>query len=102
GYVYITTEKKINQLACNTTLTLNPSELAIIDDYKSQLAQSEAAGQADSSSSAVGTSATATTSSTTSASTLIGQNGADGSANTAAAINANIFVRFWNFIKSLF
>jgi peptidoglycan hydrolase-like protein with peptidoglycan-binding domain len=39
GYVYITTEKKINELACNTSLTLSPEELTIINAYKSQQGQ---------------------------------------------------------------
>lgn len=35
GYVYITTQKQINKIACNLPLTLNKDELAIINSSKS-------------------------------------------------------------------
>lgn len=35
GYVYITTQKQINKIACNLPLTLNNNELAIINSSKS-------------------------------------------------------------------
>jgi len=104
GYVYITTEKKINELACNTTLTLDPSEMAIINAYKSQQNQNSGA-------STVGTTAGATvaapsvgtsTATTTTLAPVVGQNGVGAAANTAAAINSSGFQRFWNFVKSLF
>ncbi len=34
GYVYITTQKQINKIACNLPLTLNANELAIINSSK--------------------------------------------------------------------
>src|ERR1035437_5097944 len=34
GYVYITTLKKVNEIACNTPLTLSPAEIAIINAFK--------------------------------------------------------------------
>ena len=34
GYVYITTTKKINEIACNSPLTLSAADMAIINAYK--------------------------------------------------------------------
>lgn len=36
GYVYITTIKQINKIACSIPLSLNPQELAIINEYKNR------------------------------------------------------------------
>jgi hypothetical protein len=92
GYVYITTSKKINEIACNTPLTLNPADLAIINAYKNNLN---------------GGTVTSTTTGTLNASTTplgpqVGVNANNGGANTASLVNASIFQRLWNFIKSLF
>lgn len=36
GYVYITTIKQINKIACSIPLSLSPQELTIINDYKNR------------------------------------------------------------------
>ncbi len=36
GYVYITTIKQINKIACSIPLSLSPQELAIINEYKNR------------------------------------------------------------------
>jgi len=112
GYVYITTVKKINELACNASLTLSPSELAIIDAYKEQVEKNAAAAaSAPTVESTPTVSVPASpviipteTSSTdaTDLAPVVGQNGTGTSANTAAVVNAGGFQRFWNFIKSIF
>jgi hypothetical protein len=100
GTVFITTLKKINELACNQPLTLDSEELATIAAYEAN------AASADNSSSTavvgVGSSANPTVSlSTTSTSTDVGQV-TDGTDNTASVGNVSILQRFWNFLKSLF
>ena len=86
GKVYITTKKKINEIACNTPLTLTTDELATINSYI-QNQNSITTGP-------VGPSAPTTT-------PTIGEN-SNGSANTASVINAPIIQRVWNFIKGIF
>jgi len=93
GNVYITTEKKINELACNTSLALNPSELAIIDTYKNQQNQNGAVGGGINS-------GTANASTTPSSSTIpvIGQS-AIGFFNAAAVGGfASAWNNFWGSI----
>ena len=95
GYVYITTIKEINKLACNSSLKLSASELAIINAYiANQNASTSTTGTTIGSTSNDGT-ITSTTS------PLIGAI-IDNSANTASVINTNIFQRIWNFITSIF
>jgi peptidoglycan hydrolase-like protein with peptidoglycan-binding domain len=93
GIVYITTKKKINEIACkSSSLTLTPAELATISTYLANL-------QNGSTTAPTIENGTGTTTGTTSP--LIG--GAnDNSANTASVINANILQRIWNFLKSIF
>ncbi|MEI8249301.1 MAG: peptidoglycan-binding domain-containing protein [Candidatus Taylorbacteria bacterium] len=86
GRVYITTLKKINQLACSSALTLSADELAIIDSYKNTVAT----GTSTPGSIGQGTTTP-----------QVGTNGTNG-ANTAAAANAPVLQRFWNFLKSIF
>jgi len=81
GYVYITTLKKVNEIACNTPLTLSPSEMAVINAYKDQQNQNG---------SAVGTSTNATT---TPLIPLIGQN-STGAAALVATVGS--FASAWN------
>ncbi len=89
GFVYITTIKKINELACASPLTLSADELAIINEYKGR-------GHADSDmtdGTIGGSNATGTD--------QIGDTDSN-EANTAATGEASILSRFWNFVKSLF
>ncbi|MBU6231199.1 MAG: peptidoglycan-binding protein [Patescibacteria group bacterium] len=101
GIVYITTAKKINQIACAAPLTLNPSELAIINAYVAgQNTASIAAGQSGSS---VGSEASIGSASSTETAVATGTIETSAS-QTASAANANpsIFQRIWNFIVGLF
>jgi hypothetical protein len=109
GYVYITTEKKINELACNASLTFSPAELAIINAYKNQQGQNgsnNATGIAVPSNGAAN-STTTPNASTTPLTPIIGQNGAGASTNVAAvggfapAWN-NFWGSVWNHIVKAF
>jgi hypothetical protein len=97
GVVFITTMKKINQIACNTPLVLTSDELSAINSYKSQgnnvavVSNEPANTNTDSSSTSNGTLDTGTVVGTVSS-----------TSNTAAAGNSWIGARFWNFIKHLF
>jgi hypothetical protein len=90
GYVYITTLKKVNEIACNTPLTLSPAELAIINAYKnSQTAGTNAGPTTPGTLNTPGTTNTGTTPLTP----IIGQNGTSSNANVAAVGG---FVGAWN------
>ena len=84
GIVYITTMKKINQIACNQPLVLSAEDQAIINAY---ISNDNTTGN--------GIGSTASTSSD------IGDNESQNS-NIAAAAGASILSRLWAFIKSLF
>ena len=101
GYVYITTSKKINEIACNSPLTLSAADMVIINAYKN--AQT------------VGTAGTATpatlNASTTPLGPQVGANTTGGNentaavgnaANTASVVNASVLQRLWSWIKGLF
>jgi peptidoglycan hydrolase-like protein with peptidoglycan-binding domain len=87
GFVYITTGKVINQIACASPLTLSADELAIIEAYKNRSVDVEVIG-----------SDTTTGSSTATSSDEIGSN----DSNVAGAGDASILSKFWNFLKNLF
>jgi len=90
GYVYITTLKKVNEIACNTSLTLSPSELAIVNAYKDQQNQN---------SNVTGTPGSINASTTLNSE--IGQNGTSSNAITAAAGSfADAWNNFWGSIWS--
>ena len=95
GFVYITTMKQINKLACNSPLTLSADEMSIIDAYKARLAE-----EGSSISIPEAGPVLEIGSDTNSTSTDIGLS-ADGS-QTAAAANTSILGKFWDFILSLF
>src|ERR1035437_1830211 len=91
GYVYITTLKKVNEIACKTPLTLSPSELAIINAFK--INQQIQNGQT--------TPGTLIIPGTINSSTtpLIGQNGTSSNPIVAAVGGfANAWNNFWNSI----
>lgn len=89
GFVYITTMKKINALACATPIVLSAEEIAIIEAYKAR-------GGSEQVGSEIG-SATTTT-----GSTVAVTDETVGNDNVAAAANASILSRFWSFLKNLF
>ncbi len=95
GFVYITTLKQINKLACNSPFALSAADMSIINAYKARVND-------DGSLSSTSTTGPVleTGSSTTSSSTDIGLN--DDGSQTASVGNASILSRFWNFILSLF
>lgn len=107
GVAYITTIKKINELACGNQLVITPAELAVIDAYNKK----------------IGTNTTVNTSNGTSDNDVIGatnndtQNASgtsvavseevnasstDSEENTAAASDAPVLKRFWGFVVGLF
>ena len=100
GTVYLTTVKKVNQLACNAPLTLTAAELSTIDAYKNGGAPAASAPAAG----PVGVNAAPSTDAGTSPSPVVGPTlgQASGNANVAAAGQASIIQRFWNFLKSIF
>ena len=96
GYVYITTLKKVNEIACNTPLTLSPAEIAIINAFKNQQNQNYLNSQ---------TASSTTNSSTTNP--LIGQNGTSSNPIVAAVggfVSAwnNFWVSVWKGITKIF
>jgi hypothetical protein len=101
GMVYITTLKKINQLACNSPLVLSAEELATINAYKNSPSSVSANGAIGMTGSSASSAPTATQVAITGSVT---GNPIDltPSANTAAVVNTSIWARFWNFIKNLF
>jgi len=99
GIAYITTIKKINQIACNTPLNLSVADLSIINAYKQAEASGTNAGpvgvnQGANNGVAVGPTIPASASSSDILST--------GNSNVAAVGQASLAQRFWNFIVGLF
>ncbi len=100
GYVYITTKKKINEIACATAFIISPSEQAIIDAYKAAQNGTENFGPGTSTTSPdVGFNATSSPNSNVAS---IDAFNTAGTANTAGAANTSVFGNFWAFLKSLF
>lgn len=115
GNVYITTLKKINEIACNTNMTLTSAELAIINSFRSK--NQNSSNQNGVNGSDIGILNPVNNSSTSSPkidssntnknetgindSDIIGQNGVN-NANTAAVANISIFQKVWNFLKKIF
>ncbi|MBU6427231.1 peptidoglycan-binding protein [Patescibacteria group bacterium] len=103
GTVYITTIKKINEIACNQPLTLDPKELSTIAQYVKNLAsgaRNETAQTIEVG--AVSSSTTVSGPVVPIGPALIGQNVTASSSNAAAVGNASVIQRFWSFIKSIF
>ena len=84
GQVYITTQKMINELACKQAFTLSPSDLAIINAYKSQQIEN---GQN------IGIPASTDQNASTTTNPDIGLNGTSSNANVASVGG---FVPAWN------
>ena len=85
GKVYITTKRKINEIACNSVINLTGDEQATISSYLN--------GNQNASTTIGSNPSTSTT--------TIGVNG-NGSTNTASVANAPVIQRFWNFVKGIF
>lgn len=97
GIVYITTVKKINELACKQPLNLSSSELATIDSYKNAAA-SLAANTVQTGPAAIGDAGVSSSTATASLEVAAGND----NNNVAGVGNPSIFQRFWNFLISLF
>jgi len=97
GYVYITTIKKINQIACNQPLTLNASELAIINSSKNRTQ-----GVATISVKPNTTTTEITIDSSASNTDVVVEEVESTGENTASVAKASILSRFWNFLVYLF
>jgi len=98
GYVYITTKKMINQIACDTAFVISPAEQTIIDAYKTAEAgngQNVITPGTATSSPGIGFNAAGALNVASAASVLSGQ-------NSAAVVNSSISGRLWAFIKGLF
>ncbi len=91
GFIFITTQKKINQIACKQPLTLSGEELQKINNYKNRAVS----GQLDNQVSPVYSGTYIATSSD-------GFNGTDGENNTASVAGTSTAKLFWNFLKGLF
>ncbi len=88
GFVYITTTKKINALACASPVVLSAEERAIIEAYKARTSDQATGVEVGSNGSTnLGT---------------VGADVLDDNDNVAAAGEASVLSRFWDFIKSLF
>lgn len=118
GYVYITTLKKINQIACNQPLTLNSSELATIEafdrNWTANHGKIASAGTADTETPAsqiepatvikdveVEVTFEGPTPTPGSDSNILTEN-QDQSSNEANVGKANILHKFWKFMGGLF
>jgi hypothetical protein len=105
GYVYITTSKRVNELACQRPLSLSASDLAIINRYKQQkLASLETNSVQNSQPTPAGAVGASTTPNTIDATSTqeIGVNQPSENTNLAAVGGSSILSRFWNFIVNIF
>ena len=100
GTVYITTLKKINQLACGTPITLDASELATVvkhireRDFGTSMTEIGTAAQPGNEITATG--------SVPIGPTIIGEGESDEDSNVAAVGGASVLKRFWQFLKNIF
>jgi hypothetical protein len=117
GEVYITTRKKVNELACGQPFTLTAGETTVIQafvDRKRGLAEENAPGQVPAVSVEGRSTAVeipdvmSSTSSTTVQSQISAGAGDDilvvgtDTANAAAASSPSVLRRFWNFVVGIF
>ncbi len=89
GEVYLTTQKKINEIYCKAQFPLSAEQNSQIEKYKLALANGTALE--------IGSNTNDDTSSTT-----VGITDSTSSDQTAAAGDTSFLSRFWNFIKRLF
>ncbi|MES2215744.1 MAG: peptidoglycan-binding domain-containing protein [Patescibacteria group bacterium] len=105
GIVYITTAKKINQLACAQPLSLSSADMAVISNFRAHLGSASNGTDANNmttqsetdSSAMTGTTGTSTA---TSSDDVFGS--ADQDTNVANTASNSLASRFWNFIVNLF
>lgn len=99
GYVYITTLKKINQIACNIPLTLNMTERSLINEVltrKSSVAKTTIVTPDNSNQIEIkGNNDNTNT-------TVFEIETSGDESNTALVSKSTVSGKFWNFIKSLF
>ncbi len=102
GNVYITTLKQINKLACSQPLTLDSSELAIINSYRNGNKSVSGVNQVGNEVPVKVVIDSDANTSTSSSEDNSGNNLEDQSENVATVAKASILGRFWNFVVSLF
>jgi hypothetical protein len=90
GQVYFTTQKKVNEVYCNSPFALTAEQQAQIDSYKRNMTQSSIVGQ----------NSTTTISNPNGTSTI--DIGKTGDSSQTAAAHLSLTARTWNFIKWLF
>jgi hypothetical protein len=99
GNVYITTSKKINEIACAKPIQISASEQAIINAYKARVNSSTPVSVTDTE---TVTPAVQDETTTPVTNDEIGTTESPTTDNTAAVGNTSIFSRFWNFVTGLF
>jgi peptidoglycan hydrolase-like protein with peptidoglycan-binding domain len=100
GYVYITTLKKINQIACNIPLTLNVTERSMINEVlsrKSSVAKTTIVTPDNSNQIEI-----KGNSNDNNNTTVFEIETSTDESNTALVSKPTVSGKFWNFIKSLF
>ncbi|MFA6554024.1 MAG: peptidoglycan-binding domain-containing protein [Candidatus Paceibacterota bacterium] len=103
GNVFMTTVKKINQIACNQPLTLNPSELAIINSYRMGNRSVNSTGPTiEIKATPVSTDGEDNLKKDDSETIEVGSVDENKNSNTASVGDASILKRFWNFVLFLF
>jgi hypothetical protein len=100
GVVYITTLKKINELACKQPLTLNSSEAGTISAFRTRIVAETNPNDTQVSVSS-SPSASVMNSSVTPTSSISATPTPESTANTATSQDA-LTARFWNFLVDLF
>lgn len=94
GFVYITTKKQLNALACASPLTLSADDQTIIDAYKARGTAAPAESSVEG--------GTETTTPSETPPVEVGTVGTSTSENVAAVGEASVLSRFLNYIKNLF
>ncbi len=94
GFVYITTKKQLNALACASPLTLSADDQTIIDAYKARGTAAPAESSVEG--------GTETTTPSETPTVEVGTVGTSTSENVAAVGEASVLSRFLNYIKNLF
>ena len=104
GIVYVTTLKKINQIACAAPLTLSAADLSIIDAYKAAQAAgtSTASGPVGLNQGANANTSVAVGPVIPTASASTTGNAGVGSQNVGAVGASSVAQRFWSFLTGLF
>lgn len=111
GFVYITTAKVINQIACKQPLTLTPAEVAIISEYVSRGSSAPAQVGTDTVGITVPITLTAVDSDKTDSvgTKVSGSNSnsdsdsdSDSDSGLEAAAGSSVAARFWGFLSGLF